>query len=246
MSGLTTCFNVFLNFGIIIATWFITQQSTHLIRIIDAYMRNEGNRLIRPLAFCAIVSVATFSGIGIAAITGQLSVGSDTGELFRRAAGQDSGEVVKEGAAEPAFVPTHIGLTRSAVSGAEANLKQTDQRDRRHLTQNSKSACDRCGVVQSIERHDLQMPNMRTHIGPFEVNVENSDPSDERFPVSMLAGSNRNSYDANNRKYEGETSFIIRLQMEDGSLRTIYEHQLPKFSIGQKVRLVNGAVVSVG
>jgi hypothetical protein len=34
--------------------------------------------------------------------------------------------------------------------------------------------------------------------------------------------------------------------MEDGSVRTIYEHQLPKFSIGEKVQLVNGAVVTVG
>jgi hypothetical protein len=76
--------------------------------------------------------------------------------------------------------------------------------------------------------------------------VKNSNASDESLPVPMLARSNQNLYNANNRKYDGATSFIIRLRMEDGSFRTIFEHQLPKFSIGEKVRLVNGAVISVG
>ena len=209
-------------------------------------MRNERNRLIRPLACCAILSVAAFSGIGIAAITGQLSVGSDNAELFRPSSRQDSSDMVKEESTAPVFMPPHIGLTRSAGNGADASGEPTKLRDGRRGTQISKSECDRCGVVQSIEQHDLQMPNKRTQIGPLKVDVENSNASDERFPVSMLAGSNRNSYNANSRKYEGETSFIIHLRMEDGSLRTIYEHQLPNLSVGQKVRLVNGAVVSVG
>jgi len=212
-------------------------------------MRNERNRLIRPLACCAILSVATFSGIGIAAITGQLSVGSDNSELFRpssRQDSQDAAKAVKEEPAAPTFMPTHVGLTRSAVNGADASIKQAKLRDGRRRAQTTKSECDRCGVVQSIERHDLLIPIKRTQIGPFKVTVENSNASDERFPVPMLASSNRNSYNANSRKYDGATSFIIRLQMEDGSLRTIYEHQLPKFSIGEKVQLVNGAVVSVG
>ena len=143
-------------------------------------------------------------------------------------------------------MPTHVGLTRSAVNGADANIKQAKLRDGRRRTQTAKSECDRCGVIQSIERHDLLLPIKRTQIGPFTVGVENNNASEEMFPVPMLARSNRNSYNANSRKYDGATSFIIRLQMEDGSLRTIYEHQLPKFSIGEKVQLVNGAVVSVG
>jgi hypothetical protein len=209
-------------------------------------MRNERNRLIRPLACCAILSVATFSGIGIAAITGQLSVGSDNSELFRPSSRQESHDAAKEEPAAPMLMPTHVGLTRSAVNGADARVKQTKLRDGRRRAQTPKSECDRCGVVQSIERHDLLMPIKRTQIGPFKVGVEKSNASHERFPVPMLARSNRNSYNANSRKYDGATSFIIHLRMEDGSVRTIYEHQLPKFSIGEKVQLVNGAVVTVG
>lgn len=210
-------------------------------------MRNERNRLIHPLACCAILSVATFSGIGIAAITGQLSVGSDNSELFRPSSRQESHDTAKEEPAAPMLLmPTHVGLTRSAVNRADASVKQTKLRDGRHRAQTPKSECDRCGVVQSIERHDLLMPIKRTQIGPFKVGVDKSNASHERFPVPMLARSNRNSYNANSRKYDGATSFIIHLRMEDGSVRTIYEHQLPKFSIGEKVQLVNGAVVTVG
>ena len=209
-------------------------------------MRNERNRLIHLLACCAILSVATFSGIGIAAITGQLSVGSDNSELFRPSSRQESHDAAKEEPAAPMLMPTHVGLTRSAVNRADARVKQTKLRDGRHRAQTTKSECDRCGVVQSIERHDLLMPIKRTQIGPFKVGVEKSNASHERFPLPMLARSNRNSYNANSRKYDGATSFIIHLRMEDGSVRTIYEHQLPKFSIGEKVQLVNGAVVTVG
>jgi len=212
-------------------------------------MRNERNRLIRPLAFCAILSVATFSGIGIAAITGQLSVGSDNSELFLPSSRQDSQEAakaVKEEPAAPTFMPTHVGLTRSAVNGTDASIRQAKLRDGKRSNEIAKTGCDRCGVIQSIDRHDLPMPIKHTQIGPFTVGIENTNATEERFPVPMLARSNRNSYNGNNRKYDGATSFIIRLRMEDGSLRTIYEHQLPKFSIGEKVKLVNGAVVSVG
>jgi hypothetical protein len=212
-------------------------------------MRNQRNRLIRPLACCAILSVATFSGIGIAAITGQLAVGSDNSEWFHPSSRQDSQEAaktVKEEPAAPTFMPTHVGLTRSAVNGTDASVRQAKLRDGQRSTQTTKSECDRCGVVQSIERHDLQIPIKRKQIGPFKAGVESSNASNEKFPVPMLARSNRNSYNANSRKYDGATSFVIRLRMEDGSLRTIYEHQLPKFSIGEKVQLVNGAVVSVG
>ena len=209
-------------------------------------MRNKGNRLIHPLACCAILSVATFSGIGIAAITGQLSVASGTAELFRSSSEQDNRKDTAQAPVAPVATPTHVGLTRSAVNGVDESGKPMILKVGARFSQTLKPACDRCGVVQSIERHELQMPTKRAFNGAFEMKTGDHSASTERFPVSMLAGSDRNAYDAGSRNYEGATSFIVRLRMEDGSFRTIYEHQHPKFSVGEKVQLVNGAMVSMG
>ena len=209
-------------------------------------MSNERSRLIHPLACCAILSVATFSGIGVAAITGQLSVGSGSAELFRSSNELNKHEDLADKLTPPVARPTHVGLTRSAVNGAGKDGKSMIVRVRERFSQTLKPTCDRCGVVQSIERHELQMPTKRAFNGAFQMKVGNNGASTERFPISMLAGSNRNAYDAGSRNYEGATSFVVQLRMEDGSLRTIYEHQHPKFSVGEKVQLVNGSVVSMG
>ena len=39
-------------------------------------------------------------------------------------------------------------------------------------------------------------------------------------------------------------SFVVRVKMEDGTVRTIYEIQRPRFSVGERVRLINGSIVS--
>ncbi len=211
-------------------------------------MRNNRNQFFRPLACCAILSVATFSGIGIAAITGQLSLASGSPELFRigPALNSNGGKDAIGKSDVPVAKPTHVGLTRKAVNGADDSGKSMILRVGRRFSQTLKPPCDRCGVVQSIERHDLQMPAKATGNGVFAMNVGDESASPERFPVSMLAGSNRKAHDESSRKYEGATSFIVRLRMEDGSVRTIYEHQHPGFSVGEKVKLVNGAVMSMG
>ena len=209
-------------------------------------MSNVRNRLIHPLAYCAILSVATFSGIGIAAITGQLSMGSERPELFRTANQLNNQEVLPVRVTVAVAKPTHVGLTRRAVNGDDGSGKPMIYRVGQRFSQTLKPPCDRCGVVQSIERHDLQMPAKRAHNRVFALKVGNASKSTDRFPVSLLADADRNTFDERKRNYEGATSFIVRLRMEDGSVRTIYEHQDPQFSIGQKVQLVNGAVVSMG
>jgi hypothetical protein len=66
------------------------------------------------------------------------------------------------------------------------------------------------------------------------------------FSTAGLSGASQSTYTgAHSDNSDVATSFIVRLRMEDGSLRTIYEHQRPKFSIGEKVKLVNGSLVSM-
>lgn len=59
----------------------------------------------------------------------------------------------------------------------------------------------------------------------------------------MLANTSRGAIAGGNAQMT--ISFIVRLRMEDGSVRTIYEHQPPKFSVGERVKLENGSVISL-
>ena len=202
-------------------------------------MKNERNRLIFPLACCAIVSVATFSGIGIAAITGQLAVTPDKGALF--SSNDELNKRIRAGEKAAASVPrpTHVGLTRSAVRDADEGDKPMILRVSQRFSQTLKPPCSRCGVIDSIEPHALQMPSSQA---PANVSSNGS------FGTPLLAGANRSVYAASGASSSEDdvaTSFIVRLRMEDGSLRTIYENQRPKFSVGEKVKLINGSLVSM-
>ncbi len=200
-------------------------------------MKKKRDRLIFPLACCAIVSVATFSGIGIAAITGQLAVTPEKDALF--SSNDDLNKRISAGEKAAASVPgpTHVGLTRSALRDAEDSGKPTIIRVSQRFSQTLKPACSRCGVVDSIEPHALQMPASQ---GTGNIISAGS------FSTAGLSGTSQSTYAAaRSDSSDVATSFIVRLRMEDGSLRTIYEHQRPKFSIGEKVKLVNGSLVSM-
>jgi len=48
------------------------------------------------------------------------------------------------------------------------------------------------------------------------------------------------------REELGTFSFVVIVRMENGTLRTIHENQRPPFTIGERVKLVNGTVIRSG
>lgn len=204
-------------------------------------MSNEKTHVFLPLACCAIFSAATFGGIGVAALTGQIAVAAKKENFQPGSNAPDRVERTHKSATASAIVgPTHVGLTRSAGDDGKPMVLRVGQRSSQTLA----PACSRCGVIDSIERHELQMPASRS--ATVQRGLTDSLSSQDRLalPDSMLAKESQGGMfpeDGN----PIATSFIVRLRMEDGSLRTIYEHQPPKFSVGEKVRLINGSVMSL-
>ena len=208
-------------------------------------MSNEKTRLFLPLACCAIFSAATFGGIGVAALTGQIAVAAKKGDFFPR--GNDFRQrksISDKPVASAVTTPTHVGLTRSALRNAGDNDKPMVMRVSQRFSQTLAPPCSRCGVIDSIERHELQMPVEHSASGRLEFAESRSNNKGSSFPASILAKtSKRSAFSGNDQQLA--ISFIVRLRMEDGSLRTIYEHQPPEFSVGERVQLVNGSVVSL-
>lgn len=205
-------------------------------------MNNEKTRLFLPLACCAVFSAATFGGIGVAALTGQIAVSAKQGN-FLFSAEKPGHKYVSSKAAATIATPTHVGLTRSAIRNAGDDDKPMVLRVGQRFSQTLAPSCSRCGVIDSIERHELQMPTAQFATSQFEFAQarDNDDPAS--LQGSKLTKSARSALAGGNGQMT--ISFIVRLRMEDGSMRTIYEHQPPKFSVGERVKLENGSVVSM-
>ncbi len=204
-------------------------------------MQNRKNRLLFPLVVCAIVSVATFSGIGVAAITGYLPVTqSGFGQFLLLS---DTSGVSRDVIEVPApSGPIHVGLTRQSGSDPVKPTKPFQYRPGQRVD-HAKRGCQTCGVVQSIEPRESAVrtiPGGASIAGGLaDALLGNGDNANGAMVVGFSAG----EYQA--MAPRGGPSYIVRVKMEDGSFRTIYENQRPTFSIGERVRLINGSVISV-
>lgn len=202
-------------------------------------MNNLRNRLLYPLVFTAIASVATFSGIGIAAITGHLSVSQGGFELFLPTA-------MTEQRFAAVVIPTPVdtsyaGLTRQSGAHPAPETKPFEYRRGQRIKQ-AKKSCATCGVVESIEPRAQQTGNEAETTLNSAMTGLNS--GGKILKAALVSAGNGSVY--GDKKAQDPNSYVVRVKMEDGSLRTIYEHQRPPFSIGERVKLVNGSVVTIG
>jgi hypothetical protein len=51
---------------------------------------------------------------------------------------------------------------------------------------------------------------------------------------------------ADEQARSGRSGFVVTVHMENGTVRTIYESERPSFNIGERIKLVNGAVIRIG
>ncbi len=190
------------------------------------------NRLLYPLIIGAAISVITFSCLGVAAITGYLPFGRGAIDpFFAFTSGIPDQKSVAVAVAPAASGPTHLGLTRQSGSEPVPASRPFGFRPGQRI---GRTACSTCGVVYSIQAGAARPALVTT-------------ASDGQTHAAALVISAIHA--------EGEvtpaddarmTSFVVRVRMEDGTIRTIYEIQRPRFSVGERVRLINGSIVSQG
>jgi len=173
------------------------------------------NKLLYPLRAGALISVAIFGMLGVAAITGHLPVGTgEANRLFALAGTPLRTTEIALPVQLPAG-PLHAGLTRRSDGGAtEAFTLRKGQK--------ISARCEICGVIDSIE------PGAKAGGVLSEYSAA---------PAHYVHTDQSGNYAA--------ASFVITVKMQDGTTRTIYERQRPKFSVGEKVRFVNGSILSL-
>ncbi len=197
-------------------------------------MDQKKTRLLTPLVIAAAVSVVAFAGIGVAAITGHLPVTQLSPSPFAGLIG------LSKPSASAAVAPPAVKSRTAARNQAGGASKPLDFRPGTRVAA-KKSKCEDCGVVDSIRAKEVEKGGVMV-----------AGLRDSRSPEDRVGASGRSSgltYAALNGaggKTRIAVNFVVTLRMEDGTVRTIYENQRPPFSIGERVRLVNGSVIPLG
>jgi hypothetical protein len=159
---------------------------------------DQKNRLLTPLVIAAAISVVAFAGIGVAAITGHLSITQLSPNPF---AG-------------------FIGLSKPTPASAAPAVK---------------------AKAKSVARNQAGGANKPINFRPGTRVAANS-----LVAAGRSSGLTYAALNGTGSETRIAVNFVLTLRMEDGTVRTIYENQRPPFSIGERVRLINGSVVPLG
>lgn len=191
-------------------------------------MTDQKNTLLTPLVVAAAISVIAFSGIGVAAITGNLSIAHSSLNPFSSFSTTPASGII-----QAPVIPTegHQGLTRNRGETL-AEGKPVDFRFGARIPAR-KPVCPNCGVVDSILPGRTQPASEITRVTAARGEGETI--------LKVAAG--RAAEEAGRSPRAG---FVVTVHMENGTVRTIYESERPSFAIGERVKLVNGAVIRLG
>jgi hypothetical protein len=191
-------------------------------------MNEKKNALITPLVIAATLSVIAFSGIGVAAITGHLSITHSGLNPF-----SSFGNTPATGILQAPAVSTegHQGLTRhrgeTLAEGKPVNFQFGARVPSR------KPVCPDCGVVDSI------VPGQAKPSAP---GIAHSVAAGSEGAMILKVSGHTGGEQGGSRS----AGFVVTVHMENGTVRTIYETERPPFNIGERIKLVNGSVIRLG
>ncbi|HTP95073.1 MAG TPA: glycine zipper 2TM domain-containing protein [Burkholderiales bacterium] len=180
----------------------------------------SSGRVLYPLLVIAAIAVTVLSAVGIAAMTGLLP---------SAAAGKGDQVVAQQpAAAEPAAAPAPAPVAEPAPA-----------------------PCDNCGVVESVRA--VQTQGHSSGLGAVAGGVVggllgNMIGAGTGNVVATIAGAAGGAFAGNEveKNAHQSTRFRVRVRMDDGSRRTVYQHGQPSVAVGQKVKVDNGTVVAQG
>jgi outer membrane lipoprotein SlyB len=243
-------------------------------KISEVKMENQTkNNRIHPLMAAAAVSVMLASLIGIAAITGVLpNSHSTTAPLAATTltgtntaanatptvatAPEDVPHTLAESATkEPtksAAAPAAIGPQVEHKSPAPKPVHRSTPRASAPVTvAKAQQICESCGTVESVRA--VQQAAKPSGLGVVAGAVlggvlGNQVGNGNGRTLATVAGAVGGGYAGNEveKRTRTNTSYEVRVRMEDGSIRTFTPAGQPDWRAGDRVRIVNGELTSRG
>lgn len=228
-------------------------------------MENTQTKRIHPLVAAAAGSVMLVSLLGAAAITGILptSHSSDTPSATSSAFGNtgnpnfnpNPNQVASLNAANPTMAPQALATTTPQPAPQPAPRKTVP----RHNTHNTnpgtavastKPVCDNCGTVVAV--HKIEKPIESTSgVGVVAGAVlggvlGNQVGGGNGRKLATVAGAIGGGYAGNEveKRTRSQTSYEIKVKMENGTVRNFHQQAEPGFQSGDKVRVESGQLSS--
>lgn len=183
-------------------------------------------KLLYPSLVIAAVAVTLFSLLGIATMTGILP-------QAHSASGVDSG------AARQEAVATEQAPAAQGTESAEGNPRTAS---------GAVATCHACGSVESINQ--IESKGQGSGIGAVAGGIAgallgNTMGAGNGRTAMTLLGAGGGAYAGNEieKNTKKSTSYRIRVRLENGELRTVYQRTPPAVAVGDRVKVVNGEIV---
>ena len=218
---------------------------------------NNTTKRIHPLVAGAAISVILVSLTGVAAITGLLPTSHSTNSPeTATAATAPAGGVNTLAATTPGSTAPSAPLARSD-DAAPAQQRSPDQRSAkathsqpRHAYASEQVAqapaiCTSCGRVESVQAlHQQAKPSGGGVVAGAVLGgvLGNQVGGGNGRALATVAGAVGGGYAGNEieKRSRATTSYEVRVRMENGSVRSFPYAQQPGWSVGDRVRVVNG------
>lgn len=194
-------------------------------------MENK-NGMLYPLMILAAVSVIIFSVVGIATMTGQVPSAFSSSQ---RSAEAPRGVQAAAGGEQQLVYPA-----------ASAQERKTASAQGRRTT--VVAECGNCGVVESIRQVEVkgQGAGLGMAVGGVAGGLlGNQVGHGGGRAVATIAGAAGGAYVGNEieKTSRTQTAYRVTVRMEDGTYRTLTQNSQPGYAVGERVKVVDGAVV---
>lgn len=191
---------------------------------------NVRSQLLYPSLVVAAISVTLLSITGIAALTGHLPSASAEG----KAAAEASATVPP---ADGEGVP-HYNTPNNAPNGLKPAASKLA------------AGCNSCGTVESVRLVERQGSGSGLGAvagGLAGALLGNQIGNGNGRTVATLAGAGGGAYLGNEveKNSKKSVSYKIRVRMDGGELRTLYQHEAPGLVSGDRVRVANGVAMQL-
>lgn len=204
---------------------------------------------IHPLVATAAVSVTLVSLVGVAAITGVLPSSNSTTATAASPSGLNSSVTARQAAPSPQ-TPTYVAIPDPEPAPRQVSPDRYAQPYRQVEYREAKppAVCNSCGRVESVVA--VKQPAHGTGLGVAAGAVlggvlGNQVGGGNGRTLATVAGAVAGGYGGNEveKHARSTTTYRVRVHMDNGETRTFPQNGPGGFRVGDRVKIVNGALV---